>query len=203
MEAFRHLDSVAAPLPQPNVDTDQILPARFLRKMRSTGYGNYLFYDVRFLGEGVPNPAFMLNQPIYKDARLIVSDRNFGCGSSREGAVYALYDYGIRSVIAPSFGDIFYNNSCKNGLLPVALPQEVVTRLLERLAAEPGAAISVDLESQTVTLPGGTEQRFEIDAFKKDCLLNGLDDVSLTLQQGPVIDRFEAERFARLPWIAG
>src|SRR5215510_4990457 len=155
MEPFKPLQAVAAPLAMPNIDTDQIIPARFLWRKRGEGWGHLLFNDLRFNGDGTLRPHFVLNRPEYRDARILVADRNFGCGSSREHAVWALYDYGIRTVIAPSFGDIFFNNSFQNGLLPVMLPAERVTALLTMLGKEPGTRLEVDLAAQEVRAPDG------------------------------------------------
>jgi 3-isopropylmalate/(R)-2-methylmalate dehydratase small subunit len=189
MEPFKSLRAVALPIAQPNFDTDQILPARFLQKPRALNFGEFLFRDLRYRGDGAENPDFVLNQPAYRPARVVLGETNFGCGSSREHAVWALYDYGVRAVIAPSFGDIFASNSAKNGLLTVVLPGEVVKGMIEALKAEPGLEIAVDLEAQTVRLPNGPAHRFEIDPYRKHLLLNGLDELGFTLGQ---IDRIEA-----------
>ncbi|BBK32858.1 3-isopropylmalate/(R)-2-methylmalate dehydratase small subunit [Stella humosa] len=190
MERFQRLDAIAVPIARPNVDTDQITPARFLHKPRSDNHGNYLFHDVRRLPDGTQDPDFVLNRPAYADARIIVAERNFACGSSRENAVWGLYDYGFRAAIAPSFGDIFAANGLKNGLLPVRLPEEVVAGLIETLQAEPGASVAIDLEAQTVTLPDGTVHPFEIDPFSRHCLLNGVDELEYTRELAPEIDAF-------------
>ena len=182
------------PLARPNVDTDQIVPARYLQKPRSDDFGAYLFRDQRFLAEGRENPAFPLNRAAYRDARIVVAERNFGCGSSREHAVWALYDYGFRAAIAPSFGDIFASNALKNGFLPIVLPPPVVDRILVQLEQVPGARITIDLPGQTVRAPDGSEHRFDVDAFSKHCLLEGLDEISYTLTLLPQIERFEAKR---------
>ncbi|MEE8627946.1 MULTISPECIES: 3-isopropylmalate dehydratase small subunit [Methylobacterium] len=195
MQPFTTLQAVAVPLDVANVDTDQILPARFLKKPRSAGYGNFLFHDERRRSEAYP-----LDAPAYAGAGILVADRNFGCGSSREGAVYALVDGGIRCVIAPSFGDIFASNAAKNGLLTVTLPEAAVAALRARLAAAPGAALTVDLPAQTVTDPDGAAVSFEIDPFKKRCLVEGLDDVALTLEHAEAIAAFEARVAAEQPW---
>ncbi|AWN47350.1 3-isopropylmalate dehydratase small subunit [Methylobacterium terrae] len=195
MQPFTTLEAVAVPLDVANVDTDQILPARFLKKPRSAGYGNFLFHDERRRSEAVP-----LDAPAYAGAGILVADRNFGCGSSREGAVYALVDGGIRCVIAPSFGDIFASNAAKNGLLTVTLPEDAVASLRARLAAAPGAAVTVDLPAQTVTDPDGTAIPFEIDPFKKRCLVEGLDDVALTLEHEAAIAAYDAKAAAEAPW---
>lgn len=195
MQPFTTLQAVAVPLDVANVDTDQILPARFLKKPRSAGYGNFLFHDERRRSEAYP-----LDAPAYAGAGILVADRNFGCGSSREGAVYALVDGGIRCVIAPSFGDIFASNAAKNGLLTVTLPEAAVAALRARLAMAPGAALTVDLPAQTVTDPDGAAVSFEIDPFKKRCLVEGLDDVALTLEHAEAIAAFEARVAAEQPW---
>jgi 3-isopropylmalate/(R)-2-methylmalate dehydratase small subunit len=197
MIPFRTLDAVAVPIAQPNVDTDQIIPARFLSRARgSAGLGDCLFRDLRFARDGSEVPDFILNQPDYRPAQITVGERNFGCGSSRENAVWALYDYGIRAAIAPSFGDIFYNNSLKNGLLPVRLSAEIVAGLLAQLQENPGARIAIDLEAQTVTAPDGAIHPFEIDPFSKHCLLNGVDELEFTLSQADQITAFE-NRYGR------
>jgi 3-isopropylmalate/(R)-2-methylmalate dehydratase small subunit len=183
MEPFISLDAVAAPLARPNIDTDQIVPSRYLHKPRSDDFGNYLFRDLRFAADGREQPEFVLNQPAYRTARIVVAERNFGCGSSREQAVWALHDYGIRAAIAPSFGDIFMSNTLKNGLLPVILPVDVVARALALLTENPGARIQVALDPQIVTLPDGTTHAFPIDPFPKHCLRNGLDEIAFTLTQ--------------------
>jgi 3-isopropylmalate/(R)-2-methylmalate dehydratase small subunit len=201
MEAFQRLDAVAVPMPVPNVDTDQIIPARFLRKPRKEGYGQYLFHDLRFDDGGREKPDFALNRPPYRGARILVADKNFGCGSSREHAVYALWDYGFRAVIAPSFGDIFYENSFKNGFLPIVLPVERAAALCRTLEAKPGAQLVVDLAAQTVTAPDGTRHAFEIDGFRKECLLRGIDELDLTLSHRAEIEAFERKQAQAVPWV--
>jgi 3-isopropylmalate/(R)-2-methylmalate dehydratase small subunit len=191
MKAFKPLHAVALPIEQANFDTDQIVPARYLQKPRSDDFGAYLFRDLRFRKDGSENPAFVANQEPYRKAGIVVAARNFGCGSSREHAVWALYDYGIRAVIAPSFGDIFYSNALKNGLLPVVLPAEAVTTLLRAVVAAPGSRLGVDLETQVVTAPDGTQHEFFIDPFSKHCLLSGLDELDYTLNQMSRIVAFE------------
>jgi 3-isopropylmalate/(R)-2-methylmalate dehydratase small subunit len=198
VEPFVRLDAVALPMPVPNVDTDQVIPARFLRKSRKDGFGQYLFHDLRFDDAGREKPDFVLNQAPYRGARVLVADRNFGCGSSREHAVYALWDYGFRAVIAPSFGDIFYGNSVKNGFLPVVLP---TAELLDQIRMRPGAHIVVDLEQQQVIAPDGSSHRFELDAFRKHCLLTGVDELGYTLGHRAEIDAFERDRAATTPWL--
>src|ERR1700719_1984893 len=173
MEKFRKIDAPAVPLAAPNVDADQIVPARFLRKPRRLGYGGFLFHDLRFGDDGSEKPQFILTQPAYRAARVLVGERNFGCGSSREQAVYALWDYGFRAVIAPSYGDIFYGNSLKNGFLPIVLPADATADLRGRVQRHPGSHVIVDLELQQVIGPNGGNYRFELDAFRKHCLLRG------------------------------
>jgi len=204
MKAFIRLKAVAAPLDLANIDTDKIISARFLRKLRTdtAGYDPYLFYDLRFDDQGHERPEFVLNAPAFRKAGILVTGANFGCGSSREGAVYALMDYGIRSVIAPSFGDIHYGNELQNGMLPVVLSEEICTGLRRQLRDQPGAEITVDLESQTVVAPDGKAHRFEIDASAKEKLLKGLDDVSLILQNEKQIEAFEQQHFRRMPWLS-
>jgi 3-isopropylmalate/(R)-2-methylmalate dehydratase small subunit len=192
MTPFKRLEAVAVPLASSNIDTDQIIPARFLQKPRKAGYADFLFRDLRLDSSAAPRPEFILNQPAYAAARILVAGRNFGCGSSREGAVYALWDCGFRSVIAPSFGDIFHNNALKNGFLPVVLPPSDVDELLAMLAAMPGARLTVDLAEQSVTSPDGTIRRFDIDPFIKQCLLRGVDELDYTLSLGNEIAAFEA-----------
>jgi 3-isopropylmalate/(R)-2-methylmalate dehydratase small subunit len=202
MEPFRRLTAVAAPLDMANVNTDQIIPARFLRKPRSAGYGNFLFNDIRQGADGAPNPDFVLNRAPYASARILVAGPNFGCGSSREGAVYALHDRGFRAVIAPGFGDIFFNNCAKNGVVAARLPEAAVADLLRQLAVKPGAEMTVDLEHDAVIAPDGKRHEFSLDAGRKRCLLEGLDDIRLTLQHDAEIAEFEQRRFAALPWLA-
>src|SRR5713101_2875070 len=200
MQPFQKLDAVAVPLARPNVDTDQIIPARFLRKLRSEGFGDYLFRDLRFGEDGRPRD-FVLNHPGYRDAKILVAERNFGCGSSREHAVYALWDYGFRAVIAPSFGDIFFNNCFKNGLLPIVLPAEQVAALQAELAQRPGAHVRVDLERQQVIAPSGNVHGFEVDSFRKQCLLQGLDEIAFTLGHDADIAAFERRQSQELRWL--
>ena len=188
MEPFVHLDAVALPLARPNVDTDQIVPARYLQKPRSDNFGDYLFRDVR------EDPGFAFNRDSYRGARIVVAERNFGCGSSREHAVWALYDHGFRAAIAPSFGDIFASNAQKNGFLPIVLPESHVTALLAQLEAQPGARMAIDLPGQTVRGPDGRQYPFEIDAFAKHCLVEGLDEIIYTLTLLPSIEALEEQR---------
>ena len=201
MEPFARLTAVAAPMDLPNIDTDRVIPARFLRKPREAGFGPLLFHDVRFDAAGAPKPEFVLNHPAYREAKILVTAENFGCGSSREMAVWALMDYGLRVVIGPSFGDIFFENCFKNGALAVVLPGDVAAGLRRALAERPGATLTVDLESQTITGPGGEAIRFEIDAFRKHGLLTGQDEVEMTLVRLPAIEAFEARRRVEMPWL--
>jgi 3-isopropylmalate/(R)-2-methylmalate dehydratase small subunit len=202
MEPFVRLTAVAAPMDLPNVDTDRVIPARFLRRPREAGLGPFLFHDVRFAADGAPRNDFVLNQPGYRDARILVTAENFGCGSSREAAVWALMDWGIRAVIGPSFGDIFFENCFKNGALAVTLPAAVAAGLREALRARPGATMTVDLETQTITGPDGRAISFEIDAFRKQGLLSGQDEVEMTLARLPAIEAYEARRRDEMPWLA-
>lgn len=191
----------AAPLDLANVDTDQIIPARFLKRPRDARYPEYLFHDLRRNDAGAQDPDFILNRPPWDKAEVLVADRNFGCGSSREAAVYALADSGFRVVIAPSFGDIFYSNAMKNGFLPIRLSTEACAALRAGLAAGQGGTIAVDLESQTVTGPNGAAHDFEISAFHKHCLINGLDDIGFTLAQTAEIEAADKARAAAMPWL--
>jgi len=201
MEPFKPLQAIAAPLAMANIDTDQIIPARFLWRKRNEGWGHLLFNDLRFKDDGSPRPQFVLNRPAYRNARILVADRNFGCGSSREHAVWALYDYGIRTVIAPSFGDIFFNNSLQNGLLPIVLPDATVETLVATLEQTPGSQIGINLETQQVSGPDGVLHGFEVDPFRKECLLAGADEVTFTLSLGNQIDAFERTYECKVSWI--
>lgn len=201
MEPFIKLTAIAAPIDRNNVDTDQILPSRYLMKPRDERYGGYLFHDLKHDADGKPVPGFVLNQEPYSSARILVARRNFGCGSSREGAVFTLVDHGMRCVIAESFGDIFYNNACNNGLLPVVLEEDAVTALRTSLHEMPGTEITVDLEAQTVATPGGANWRFEIDQHRRYRLLNGLDAVSYTLGFEDEMTAFEAHYRKDAPWL--
>jgi 3-isopropylmalate/(R)-2-methylmalate dehydratase small subunit len=201
MEPFVRLDAVAAPIGIPNVDTDQIIPARFLWRKRSDGWGHLLFHDLRFDDAGAPKAGFVLNADAFRNARILVADRNFGCGSSREHAVWALYGYGIRAVLASSFGDIFFNNSLQNGFLPVVLPAERVAALRAMLEQAPGSRIVVDLEQQQVSGPDGIVDRFDIDPFRKECLLAGADEISLTLRHRDRIEAFEKTYETQVRWL--
>ena len=200
MEEFVKLSGVAAPLPMVNVDTDMIIPKQFLKTIKRTGLAKGLFYEMRFDEAGQPKD-FVLDRPAYRDAKILVTGENFGCGSSREHAPWALLDAGIRCVIAPSFADIFYNNCFKNGILPIALPQEDVDKLMDDAERGANAVVTVDLENQVITGPDGGSLSFEIDPFRKHCLLNGLDDVGLTLEKAEEIDAFETRRAAAQPWL--
>lgn len=202
MQPFTKLTGIAAPIELANVDTDKIIPARFLRRLREPGYEKLAFHDIRYDANGNDRPDFVLNQAPYRSAKILVAGANFGCGSSREAAVYVLFDYGIRSVIAPSFGDIHYGNELQNGMLPVVLPEETCAKLRQQLRDQPGAQITVDLESQTVTGPDGTGYRFDIDATHKERLLKGLDDIGLVMQYEKEIEAFEKSHKAALPWLA-
>lgn len=212
MEKFIRLMAIAAPLDRPNVDTDAIIPKQFLKSIKRTGFGPNLFDEWRYLDHGEPdqdssarplNPDFVLNQPRYQGAKILLARANFGCGSSREHAPWALQDYGFRVIIAPSFADIFYNNCFKNGLLPLVLDTGSVDRLFKEVEAQPGYMLTVDLERQTVATPDGELLAFEIDAFRKHCLLNGLDDIGLTLQYVDDIRTYEKKRGAEAPWLFG
>lgn len=200
MEPFDKLTATAAPIDILNCDTDRIIPARFLRKPREPGFERWLFHDMRFDGEGNERPEFILNQSPYRNARILVAAPNYGCGSSREAAVYVMYDYGIRSVIAPSFGDIHYGNALQNGFLPIVLSEEECATLRSQLHASPGAQIAIDLPAQTVTGPDGKVYRFEIDPAAKERLVKGLDDVGLVLQHIERIEGFEERYVEEQPW---
>ncbi|WP_368414308.1 3-isopropylmalate dehydratase small subunit [Falsiroseomonas sp.] len=198
-EPFTTLTAIAAPLDMPNVDTDQILPARFLRRPRDERYATYGFHDLRFNPDGTPQPDFILNRPPFDRAGILVAARNFGVGSSREAAVYALLALGIRCVVAESFGDIFFSNALKNGLLPARLPEPAVTALRDLVLAAPGTALTVDLPHNRLSAPDGTGHAFVIPPFSRDCLLRGLDEIGLTLTLLPEIEAFEAPGGARDP----
>jgi 3-isopropylmalate/(R)-2-methylmalate dehydratase small subunit len=191
MEPISRFSAHAVPIDRPNVDTDQIVPARYLQKPRSAPFGDYLFRDLRFDAQGRETPDFALNQPVWRGAQIVVAEDNFGCGSSREHAVWALHDFGVRAVIAPSFGDIFASNAAKNGLLTVVLPGPVVRGMIAALQAEPDLEIAVDLDAQTVSLPNGPAHRFEIDPYRKHLLQSGLDELGFTLAQIGAIEAFE------------
>lgn len=191
MKPFTKHTGLVAPMDRPNVDTDQIIPKQFLKRIERTGFGQFLFFDWRLLADGSLNPDFELNRPEYKGASILLARRNFGCGSSREHAPWALEDFGFRVVIAPSFADIFYNNCFKNGMLPIRLAEAQVDDLFRRAAAHPGYKLTVDLESRTLRDEHGLELKFEVDDFRRHCLLNGLDDIGLTLQHADKIAAYE------------
>lgn len=193
MQAFKTLNTTAAPLRAENVDTDQIIPARFLTAVTKAGMGDGLFSSWRYNADGSPKPDFVLNKPEYQEAKVLIAGRNFGSGSSREHAVWALTEYGFRSVIAPGFADIFYNNSLKNGLLPVPLPEETVNMLLDLVEEDPETQITIDLKNQTVTLPDGQQHSFPIDPFRKICLVDGLDDLGYLQSKEAAITAHEAQ----------
>ncbi len=210
MQAYNIQKGIVCPMDRANVDTDQIIAKQFLKSIKRTGFGANLFDDWRYLDEGYPgqdnsnrpiNPDFILNQPRYQGASILLARRNFGCGSSREHAPWALSEYGFRTIIAPSFADIFYNNCFKNGMLPIVLDEAIVDRLMQATFAIEGYELIADLERQVVIAPTGEEYAFEIDAFRKHCLLNGLDDIGLTLQQSDAIKIYEAKMLQKTPWI--
>ncbi len=210
MQPFTHLDGLVAPLDRANVDTDAIIPKQFLKSIKRTGFGPFLFDEWRYLDHGEPdmdcrnrplNREFVLNQPRYQEAQILLAQANFGCGSSREHAPWALADYGLRAILAPSYADIFYNNCFKNGLLPIVLPEATINRLFQEVLATPGYRLAVDLASQTVTTPGGEVISFSVDPHRRHCLLNGLDDIELTLQHAPAIRAYEAQRRQQAPWL--
>jgi 3-isopropylmalate/(R)-2-methylmalate dehydratase small subunit len=201
MQKFTTLSGVAAPMPMPNIDTDKIIPAEHLKTIKRTGLGKMLFQRMRYTDDGKERPDFILNKPAYRNAKIIVAGDNFGCGSSREHAPWALLDFGITCVISTSFADIFYNNCFKNGVLPIKLPKEDVDKLLDDASRGANAVISIDLEKQEIRGPDGGCIKFDLDPFRKHCLLNGLDDVGLTLQKKPKIDGFEAQQKSAQPWL--
>jgi 3-isopropylmalate/(R)-2-methylmalate dehydratase small subunit len=200
MDKFTTLTGVAAPMPLVNIDTDMIIPKQFLKTIQRSGLGVNLFDEMRYDRQGNEVPDFVLNRPQYRKASILVAGDNFGCGSSREHAPWALLDFGIRCVISTSFADIFFNNCFKNGILPIVLPQADVDKLMEDAERGANAVLTIDLPSQTITGPDGGLIRFDVDPFKKECLLNGWDDIGLTLKQASQIDRFEKERAATAPW---
>ena len=201
MQSFTTLTGLVAPMDRANVDTDQIIPKQFLKRIERTGFGQYLFFDWRFLDNGADNPEFELNRPEYKGACILLTRRNFGSGSSREHAPWALDDYGFKSVIAPSFADIFYNNCFQNGILPVVLTADEVLAMMHEVLATPGYQLTVDLGKQTVTTPSGKICTFTIDPFRKDCLYRGLDSIGLTLQHKSAISAYEKKRKTEAPWL--
>lgn len=210
MEKFTKVTGVVAPMDRPNVDTDAIIPKQYLKSIKRSGFGPNAFDDWRYLDPGAPdidnstrriNPEFILNQAPYDKATILIARENFGCGSSREHAVWALDDFGFRAVIAPSFADIFFSNSFKNGMLPIVLDADIVDGLFKKVAAKKGFELTVDLEAQKVITEDGEEYAFEVDAFKKHCLLNGLDDIGLTLQHADEIKAYEEQRKQTAPWL--
>ena len=211
MNKFTVHKGVVAPMDRENVDTDAIIPKQFLKSIRRTGFGPNLFDEWRYLDLGEPgqdsatrkpNPEFVLNQPRYQSASILIARKNFGCGSSREHAPWALDQYGFRVIVAPSFADIFFNNCFKTGLLPIVLPEDVIAKLFEETYAIPGYALTVDLERQSILKPGGEEVAFEVQPFRRYCLLNGFDDIELTLRRKDAIAEFERQRLASKPWLA-
>jgi 3-isopropylmalate/(R)-2-methylmalate dehydratase small subunit len=211
MQKFTVHKGIAAPMDRENVDTDAIIPKQFLKSIRKTGFGPNLFDEWRYLDHGEPgqdpasrkpNPDFVLNQPRYKGASVLLARKNFGCGSSREHAPWALDQYGFRAIIAPSYADIFFNNSFKNGLLPIVLSELQVSQLFDELYAFPGYSLTIDLDRQVVIKPDGAEIAFDVQPFRKYCLLNGFDDIGLTLRHSDKIKAFEAQRLAQKPWLA-
>ena len=201
MEEFTTLTGIAAPLPLINVDTDMIIPKQFLKTIKRSGLGVNLFDEMRYDGDGNEIPDFVLNRPQYREAQILVAGDNFGCGSSREHAPWALLDFGIRCVIAPSYADIFYNNCFKNGILPIVLPQEQVDVLMKDAEKGANARMTIDLEAQTVTSSDGEVFAFDVDPFRKHCLMNGLDDIGLTMEKSAAIDAFEAKAQSERPWV--
>jgi len=201
MDKFTSLRGVAAPLPMINVDTDAIIPKQFLKTLTRAGLGKHLFDEMRYKDDGSENPDFVLNQEPYRKATILVAGENFGCGSSREHAPWSLLDFGIRCVIAPSYADIFFNNCFKNGILPIILPQEQVDELMEDAEKGANAIVTIDLEKQEITRPDGEVITFEVDQFRKHCLLNGLDDVGLTLEKVERVDAYEGRQKAEQPWL--
>lgn len=210
MEKFTVLDGLVAPLDRANVDTDQIIPKQFLKSIKRTGFGPNLFDEWRYLDEGFPgqdcsnrplNKEFVLNQPRYQGTQILLARRNFGCGSSREHAPWALVDYGFRAVLAPSFADIFFNNSFKNGLLPIVLKEEIIDELFKETEANEGYRLTIDLPNQVIKKPNGDEIPFEVDGFRKHCLINGLDDIGITLQDADKIKAYEERRRQEAPWL--
>jgi len=200
MQPFKKLSGVAAPLNMINVDTDMIIPKQFLKTIRRTGLGSALFHEMRTRPDGSENPDFVLNKPAYKKAQILIAGANFGCGSSREHAAWSLLDFGVRCVISTSFADIFYNNCFKNGILPIVLPQAEIDKLMDDAERGANAIISIDLEAQEIRGPDGGMIKFAIDAFRKQCLINGWDDVGLTLRNEARISDFEAKRQREMPW---
>lgn len=212
MRAFTQHQGIVAPMDRSNVDTDMIIPKQFLKSIKRTGFGPNLFDELRYLDEGKPdqdssqrplNPDFVLNQPRYKGASVLLARSNFGCGSSREHAPWALDDYGFRVIIAPSFADIFYNNCFKNGLLPIVLEEKIVDKLFQEAEASEGYKLTVDLEAKTVVTPSGESFGFDVDDFRRHCLLHGLDDIGVTLEDAELIKSYEDQRRQTAPWLFG
>jgi len=201
MDKFTQLTGVAAPLDIRNIDTDMLIPKQYLKTIKRTGLGTALFSEMRYNEDGSENPDFVLNKPAYRAAKIIVAGENFGCGSSREHAPWALLDFGIRCVVATSFADIFYNNCFKNGILPVVLPQDDIDKLMDDAIRGANAVITVDLETQSITGPDGGTISFDIDPYRKHCLLNGLDDIALSLEKRPAIDAYEKKAAEDRPWL--
>ena len=201
MDKFTTLTGIAAPLPLINVDTDMIIPKQFLKTIQRSGLGKNLFDEMRYTTDGAEIPDFVLNKPAYRNAQILVGGDNFGCGSSREHAPWALLDFGIRCVIAPAFADIFYNNCFKNGILPIVLPEEIVDQLMDDAQNGANATLTVDLENQIITRPDGQTVAFDVDAFRKHCLLNGLDDIGLTMEKAAAIETFETKAAQDRPWV--
>jgi 3-isopropylmalate/(R)-2-methylmalate dehydratase small subunit len=210
MQTFTRHTGVVAPLDRANIDTDAIIPKQFLKSVKRSGFGPNLFDEWRYLDHGEPgqdagrrprNPDFVLNQPRYRGASILLVRKNFGCGSSREHAVWALEDHGFRCVVAPSFADIFFNNCFKNGVLPIVLPEDLVDRLFQAVAAEPGYRLTIDLPAQMVVTPAGETMPFDVDEFRKHCLVNGLDEIGLTLRHADEIRAYEARRRQQAPWL--
>lgn len=212
MKKFTQVTGIVAPMDRANVDTDMIIPKQFLKSIKRSGFGKNLFDELRYLDEGVPdqdcsnrpkNPDFVLNQSRYEGASILLARQNFGCGSSREHAPWALDDYGFRAIIAPSFADIFFNNCFKNGLLPIVLPEEVVDSLFRECYEQEGYQLTIDLERQVIVKPNGEEIAFEVDEFRRHCLLHGLDDIGLTLEQADAIRAYEERKRQETPWLFG
>jgi 3-isopropylmalate/(R)-2-methylmalate dehydratase small subunit len=200
LEKFETLTGIAAPMPIVNVDTDMIIPKQYLKTIKRTGLGSALFSEMRYNDDGSENPDFVLNQPAYRNAQIIVAGDNFGCGSSREHAPWALHDYGIRCVISTSFADIFYNNCFKNGMLPIQVSEDDLEKLMDDAERGANATLTVDLENQVIKGPDGGTISFDIDPFRKHCLLNGLDDIGLTMEKATMIDTFEGQMADSRPW---
>ena len=201
MEKFTKLRGVAAPFNMINIDTDKILPKQFLKTIKRSGLGKHLFTELRYMDDGSENPEFVLNKPSYRDSNIIVAGDNFGCGSSREHAPWALLDFGIKCIISTSFADIFYNNCFKNGILPIVVTKRQLNQLMEDAENGANSVLDIDLESQEITRPDGEKVHFEIDEFRKHCLINGLDDIGLTMEKEKNIDNFEKRRAAEQPWV--